>query len=54
MQVSFQVKFGFDTIDETDTLEKTLQPRIESYGGKLEKVVLSGNHITPCIQVQFI
>ncbi|KAL7122488.1 hypothetical protein ACP275_01G048800 [Erythranthe tilingii] len=44
------VKFDSDTIDETDVLEKTLKPRIESFGGKLEKVVLRGNHITPCIQ----
>ncbi|KAJ1430147.1 hypothetical protein SESBI_07931 [Sesbania bispinosa] len=44
------VKFNFDTIDETDILEETLRPRVESYGGTLEKVQLSGNHITPCIQ----
>nr|GMD98391.1 uncharacterized protein LOC109153229 [Ipomoea batatas] len=44
------VKFDFDAIDETDRLEEILKPRVESYGGKLEKVVLSGNHITPCIQ----
>lgn len=46
-----QVKFDFDTIDETDLLEETLKPRVESFGGKLEKVILRGNHITPCIQV---
>ncbi|KAK6158581.1 hypothetical protein DH2020_005895 [Rehmannia glutinosa] len=44
------VKFDFDAIDETDLLEKTLKPRVESFGGRLEKVVLRGNHITPCIQ----
>ncbi|KAA8527994.1 hypothetical protein F0562_035137 [Nyssa sinensis] len=44
------VKFNFDTIDETDLLEETLKPRVESIGGTLEKVSLSGNHITPCIQ----
>ncbi|XP_062097333.1 uncharacterized protein LOC133803345 [Humulus lupulus] len=44
------VKFNFDTIDETDLLEETLKPRVESIGGTLEKVELSGNHITPCIQ----
>nr|KYP42899.1 hypothetical protein KK1_035679 [Cajanus cajan] len=44
------VKFNFDTIDETDILEQTLKPRVESLGGTLEKVTLSGNHITPCIQ----
>ncbi|KAL3844380.1 hypothetical protein ACJIZ3_001783 [Penstemon smallii] len=44
------VKFDSDTIDETDLLEETIKPRIESYGGKLEKIVLRGNHITPCIQ----
>lgn len=46
-----QIKFDSDTIDETDLLEETLKSRIESYGGKLEKVVLRGNHITPCVQV---
>ncbi|KZV19783.1 hypothetical protein F511_18782 [Dorcoceras hygrometricum] len=50
VQHTLLVKFGFDAIDETDLLLETLKPRIESYGGKLEKVVLSGNHITPCIQ----
>ncbi|KAF4375804.1 hypothetical protein F8388_014526 [Cannabis sativa] len=44
------VKFNFDTIDETDLLEETLKPRVESIGGTLEKVELNGNHITPCIQ----
>ncbi|KAL5559574.1 hypothetical protein UlMin_035785 [Ulmus minor] len=44
------VKFNFDTIDETDLLEETLKPRVELVGGTLEKVQLSGNHITPCIQ----
>ncbi|XP_065850711.1 uncharacterized protein [Euphorbia lathyris] len=44
------VKFNSDTIDETDLLEETLKPRIESIGGTLEKVQLNGNHITPCIQ----
>lgn len=44
------VKFRFDTIDETDLLEETLKPRVELIGGTLEKVQLSGNHITPCIQ----
>jgi len=45
------VKFKSDTIDETDLLEETLKPRVEFNGGTLEKVQLSGNHITPCIQV---
>ncbi|KAL7174733.1 hypothetical protein ACSBR2_033885 [Camellia fascicularis] len=44
------VKFNFDTIDETDLLEETLKPRVESVGGTLEKVLLTGNHVTPCIQ----
>ncbi|CAL0332207.1 unnamed protein product [Lupinus luteus] len=44
------VKFDSDTIDETDIVEETLKPRVESFGGTLEKVHLSGNHITPCIQ----
>ena len=46
-----QVKFNFDPIDETDLLEETLNPRVESLGGTLEKVLLTGNHVTPCIQV---
>ncbi|EEF46174.1 uncharacterized protein LOC8258693 [Ricinus communis] len=50
VQHTLLVKFTSDTIDETDLLEETLQPRIESIGGTIEKVQLSGNHITPCIQ----
>ncbi|XP_058204240.1 uncharacterized protein LOC131318460 isoform X2 [Rhododendron vialii] len=45
-----QVKFNFDAIDETDRLEEALKPRVESMGGTLEKVLLTGNHVTPCIQ----
>lgn len=45
------MKFNFDTIDETDLLEETLKSRVESIGGTIEKIQLSGNHITPCIQV---
>ncbi|KAL9243275.1 hypothetical protein vseg_017182 [Gypsophila vaccaria] len=44
------VKFNFDAIDETDVLEETLRPRVQSVGGTLEKIQLSGNHLTPCIQ----
>ncbi|XP_021761543.1 uncharacterized protein LOC110726376 [Chenopodium quinoa] len=44
------VKFSFDTIDETDLLEETLKPRVNSIGGTLQKLQLSGNHLTPCIQ----
>ncbi|KAF3614754.1 hypothetical protein FXO37_35825 [Capsicum annuum] len=44
------VKFDLDTIDETDRLEEKLKPRVESFGGKVEKIALTGNHITPCIQ----
>ncbi|CAA7041775.1 unnamed protein product [Microthlaspi erraticum] len=44
------VQFNSDAIDETDLLEETLRPRVESYGGTLEKVRLNGNHLTPCIQ----
>ncbi|CAM8898091.1 unnamed protein product [Rhodiola kirilowii] len=36
------VKFDVDAIDETDLLERTLKPRVESIGGTLEKVTLSG------------
>lgn len=52
--LSLKVKFNSDTIDETNILEETLKPRVESFGGTLEKVELSGNHITPCIQVRLI
>ncbi|KAG5515095.1 hypothetical protein RHGRI_036211 [Rhododendron griersonianum] len=45
-----EVKFDFDAIDETDRLEEALKPRMESMGGTLEKVLLTGNHVTPCIQ----
>ncbi|KAB1219881.1 hypothetical protein CJ030_MR3G009523 [Morella rubra] len=51
VQHTLLVKFNFDTIDETDLLEEVLKPRVEFIGGTLEKVELSGNHITPCIQV---
>lgn len=44
------VKFSIDAIDETDLLEDILKPRVESIGGTLEKVTLSGNHLTPCLQ----
>lgn len=47
------MKFISDTIDETDLLEQTLKTRVESINGTLEKVELSGNHITPCVQVNF-
>lgn len=48
------MKFDSDTIDETDRLEETLKPRVESFGGKVEKIALTGNHITPCVQVTCI
>ncbi|XP_042481271.1 uncharacterized protein LOC122061842 [Macadamia integrifolia] len=44
------VQFNLDAIDETDLLEEVLKPRVDSIGGTLEKVSLSGNHLTPCIQ----
>ncbi|KAJ9536835.1 hypothetical protein OSB04_029568 [Centaurea solstitialis] len=44
------VKFNVDAIDETDLLEETLRPRVDAIGGRLDKVSLNGNHITPCIQ----
>lgn len=44
------MKFSVDPIDETDILEETLQPRVQAIGGTLEKVQLSGNHLTPCAQ----
>uniref|UniRef100_M1BVA3 Uncharacterized protein n=1 Tax=Solanum tuberosum TaxID=4113 RepID=M1BVA3_SOLTU len=45
-----EVKFDNDAIDETDGIEETLKPRVESFGGKVEKIALTGNHITPCVQ----
>ncbi|XP_038899905.1 uncharacterized protein LOC120087095 [Benincasa hispida] len=50
VQNTLLVKFISDTIDETDLLEQTLKPRVKAINGTLEKVELSGNHITPCIQ----
>ncbi|KAK3006456.1 hypothetical protein RJ639_015694 [Escallonia herrerae] len=50
VQSTLLVKFNTDPIDETDLLEETLKSRVESISGTLEKVLLSGNHITPCIQ----
>lgn len=51
VQHTLLIKFDSDAIDETDVLEETLRGRVESIrGGTLEKVSLSGNHITPCIQ----
>lgn len=50
VQNTLLVKFISDTIDETDLLEQTLKTRVESINGTLEKVELSGNHITPCVQ----
>ncbi|RWW41990.1 hypothetical protein BHE74_00052491 [Ensete ventricosum] len=44
------VKFSVDAIDETDLLEDILKPRVESIGGMVEKIQLSGNHLTPCLQ----
>ncbi|XP_009399642.2 uncharacterized protein LOC135673078 [Musa acuminata AAA Group] len=44
------VKFSVDAIDETDLLEDILKPRVESIGGMVEKITLSGNHLTPCLQ----
>jgi len=52
--LSLKVQFNSDTIDETNILEETLKPRVESFGGTIEKVGLSGNHITPCIQVKLL
>jgi len=48
---SAQVKFTQDAIDETDTLEEVLRARTEALGGKLNKVVLNGNHLTPIAPV---
>nr|XP_027084444.1 uncharacterized protein LOC113706697 isoform X4 [Coffea arabica] len=50
VQHTLLVKFNVDAIDQTDLLEETLKPRVESIGGKLQKIILNGTHITPCIQ----
>jgi hypothetical protein len=50
VQHTLLVKFTSDAIDETDVLEETLRPRVLSMGGTLDKILLSGTHITPCIQ----
>ncbi|XBH70088.1 hypothetical protein VPH35_097821 [Triticum aestivum] len=44
------VKFSVDAIDDTDIIEDILRPRVDSIGGQIKKVVLSGTHLTPCIQ----
>lgn len=44
------VKFNVDAIDESDVLEELLKPRAESIGRNVEKVILCGNHLTPCVQ----
>jgi hypothetical protein len=47
------VKFSIDAIDDTEIVEDVLKPRVESIGGQIKKVILSGTHLTPCIQVKF-
>ena len=49
-----QVKFSVDAIDDTDIVEDVLRPRVDSIGGQIKKVILSGTHLTPCIQVIYI
>ncbi|CAD6219097.1 unnamed protein product [Miscanthus lutarioriparius] len=44
------VKFSVDAIDDTDIVEDVLRPRVDSIGGQIKKVILSGTHLTPCIQ----
>ncbi|XP_066160232.1 uncharacterized protein [Oryza sativa Japonica Group] len=44
------VKFSIDAIDDTEIVEDVLKPRVESIGGQIKKVILSGTHLTPCIQ----
>ncbi|XP_031500294.1 uncharacterized protein LOC116264297 [Nymphaea colorata] len=50
VQQTLLVKFNFDSIDETDIIEEILRPRVNSMGGRLEKVILNGSHVTPCAQ----
>lgn len=47
------MKFSIDAIDDTEIVEDVLKPRVESIGGQIKKVILSGTHLTPCIQVKF-
>ncbi|GJM98720.1 hypothetical protein PR202_ga15752 [Eleusine coracana subsp. coracana] len=49
-----QVKFSVDAIDDTDIVEDILRPRVESIGGQIKKVILSGTHLTPCAQERFV
>ncbi|CAN6204551.1 unnamed protein product [Urochloa humidicola] len=44
------VKFSVDAIDDTDLVEDVLRPRVDSIGGQIKKVILSGTHLTPCLQ----
>ncbi|EEC84632.1 hypothetical protein OsI_31502 [Oryza sativa Indica Group] len=44
------VKFSIDAIDDTEIVEDVLKPRVESICGQIKKVILSGTHLTPCIQ----
>jgi hypothetical protein len=46
-----QVKYSVDAIDESDGIEDALKPRIQELDGRLEKIAINGNHITPCVQV---
>ncbi|KAL5205631.1 hypothetical protein ABZP36_033840 [Zizania latifolia] len=43
------VKFSIDAIDDTNIVEDVLRPWVDSVGGQV-KVILSGTHLTPCIQ----
>ncbi|KAL5223685.1 hypothetical protein ABZP36_010324 [Zizania latifolia] len=44
------VKFSIDAIDDTNIVEEVLRPWVDSIGGQIKKVILSGTHQTPCIQ----
>ncbi|KAH7296110.1 hypothetical protein KP509_26G009300 [Ceratopteris richardii] len=44
------VKYKIDAIDESDIIEDILEPAMQRVGGSLTKIVLDGNHITPCVQ----
>ena len=51
MMILEQVKYNIDGIDESDVVEDILKPRIGELNGRLEKITINGNHITPCVQV---
>lgn len=50
VQDTLLVKYKVDAIDESDVVEDVLKSRIQNLGGSLTKIMVNGNHITPCVQ----